>query len=308
MNLSSQDIEAVLRSAPRPIAPMGLKSQLAAQVNLATSAPEKPSATVHAASNWFRRWWPILVPAAASLVCMAVFAVQQLEIRGLKESLRSLSQPPAPEVQPSATTIQSNDIAPALEPEAAEAEEIQRLKTRVQELTDEIARLEQIQIENAHLRQQLAAAPGLTSQELDALAKAREKALSIQCINNLKQFGLAVRIWETDNAEMSPPNVICMSNELSTAKILLCPADTNRVAASNWATFTAANLSYEYLSASATNASAEPMRVLSRCPLHGHIGLCDGSVQGEVARKHPEWLAERDGKLYYKHGTSPTKP
>jgi hypothetical protein len=102
MNLSSQDIEAVLRSAPRPIPPVGLKSQLAAQVNLATSAPEKPSATVHAASHWFRRWWPLLVPAAASLVCMAVFAVQQLEIRGLKESLRALSQPAL--IQPSATT------------------------------------------------------------------------------------------------------------------------------------------------------------------------------------------------------------
>jgi hypothetical protein len=91
-----------------------------------------------------------------------------------------------------------------------------------------------------------------------------------------------------------------MSNELHTAKVLLCPADTNRVAASNWASFTAANLSYDYLSPSATNAvSDEPMRVLLRCPLHGHIGLCDGSVQGEVARKHPEWLVERDGKLYY---------
>jgi hypothetical protein len=43
----------------------------------------------------------------------------------------------------------------------------------------------------------------------------------------------------------------------------------------------------------------EPTRVLSRCPIHGHIGLCDGSVQGELAKNHPDELVEREGKLYY---------
>ena len=89
-----------------------------------------------------------------------------------------------------------------------------------------------------------------------------------------------------------------MSNELNTPKILVCPADTNRPVAKNWETFSTANLSYEYLAPSVANIDLEPLRVLSRCPIHGHIGLCDGSVQSEVTRNHPEWLIERDGKLY----------
>ena len=31
---------------------------------------------------------------------------------------------------------------------------------------------------------------------MDALAEAKEKAQTIACVNNLKQIGLAVRIWK----------------------------------------------------------------------------------------------------------------
>ena len=46
-------------------------------------------------------------------------------------------------------------------------------------------------------------------------------------------------------------------------------------------------------------AIPEPDRVLLRCPIHGSIGLADGSVQMGVAKAHPECLVQRDGKLYY---------
>jgi hypothetical protein len=48
------------------------------------------------------------------------------------------------------------------------------------------------------------------------------------------------------------------------------------------------------------NVGNEPNRVLSRCPIHGNIGLCDGSVQGYIGKKHPDWLVEQNGKLYFK--------
>ncbi len=98
---------------------------------------------------------------------------------------------------------------------------------------------------------------------LPALAKAKQKAHSINCVNNLKQCGLAFRIWEGDNDDKLPMAVSTekggtkefttgadtfrhfqvMSNELSTPKILVCPNDT-RTAANNFIRLSNKNVSY----------------------------------------------------------------
>jgi prepilin-type processing-associated H-X9-DG protein len=87
---------------------------------------------------------------------------------------------------------------------------------------------------------------------------------NINCISNLKQIGLAYRLWEGDNNGKYPMAVsvtnggamelvatgnvaVCfqvMSNELSTPKILLCPEDTRRVRATNFSTLNSSNISY----------------------------------------------------------------
>ena len=87
-----------------------------------------------------------------------------------------------------------------------------------------------------------------------------------QCINNLKQIGLAYLIWANDHNGKYPMqvsmtnggtmeltadgrnawlNFLAMSNELSTPKNLYCPADEDHVLAINWTSgFSAANVSY----------------------------------------------------------------
>jgi hypothetical protein len=175
-----------------------------------------------------------------------------------------------------------------------------RLKGMVSQLQDEISKLKQMRDENQSLRAQLAAPPpGMFShEELDAMAEARAKAERIACVNNLKQIGLAERIWSNDHNHVAPPDFLSMSNELSTPKILVCPADKGREVAATFSTYTSANCSYEYLIAGATNADVEPQRVLARCPIHNTVCLCDGSVQ-QVSTNHPEWFVQRDGKLYF---------
>ena len=86
------------------------------------------------------------------------------------------------------------------------------------------------------------------------------------CVNNLKQVGLAVRIFANDNEDRFPwqvstndggsreylevPNSAfrhfqVMSNELSTPRILVCPEDRKRVWATNWVVgFGNPNVSY----------------------------------------------------------------
>jgi type II secretory pathway pseudopilin PulG len=96
----------------------------------------------------------------------------------------------------------------------------------------------------------------LAAMLLPALAKAKGKAQRINCVNNLKQLGLAYRIWEGDNGDKYPMAVFTinsgadtfryfqvMSNELSTPRILVCPADT-RTAAANFVRLRNQNVSY----------------------------------------------------------------
>src|SRR5271165_1300080 len=44
----------------------------------------------------------------------------------------------------------------------------------------------------------------LAAMLLPALAAAKRKAQKINCVNNLKQVGLAFRIWEGDNGDKYP--------------------------------------------------------------------------------------------------------
>jgi type II secretory pathway pseudopilin PulG len=103
----------------------------------------------------------------------------------------------------------------------------------------------------------------LAAMLIPALVRAKDKSKRIQCINNLKQSGLAFRIWEGDNSDKLPMDVPMakggtkefdtgadtfrhfqvMSNELNTPKILICPADT-RTVANNFVRLKNQNVSY----------------------------------------------------------------
>lgn len=94
-------------------------------------------------------------------------------------------------------------------------------------------------------------------------ASAKSRACRIQCVNNLKAIGFAYRIWEVDHGGEYPMAVpgtnegsmefatginefrhfLVMSNELCTPKILLCPADSERQWATNFAAFGNSNIS-----------------------------------------------------------------
>jgi len=86
----------------------------------------------------------------------------------------------------------------------------------------------------------------------------------INCVSNLKQVGLAARMWSNDNGEKYPwqvststngtlelingpnvsPHFLSMSNELNTPRILACPTDVKRTRVAHWSELNDQHLSY----------------------------------------------------------------
>jgi hypothetical protein len=106
----------------------------------------------------------------------------------------------------------------------------------------------------------------------------KRKAVIISCVNNLKQLGLAYKIWGGDNNDHYPMEVSVtnggtmelintpdawrtfqvMSNELSTPKVIYCAADSLRASyATNWGDDLKNKISYFIgFDATGTNAAA----------------------------------------------------
>ena len=90
---------------------------------------------------------------------------------------------------------------------------------------------------------------------IPALARQRAKSSRVQCVNNLKNLGLALRIFSTDSSIVRPWQVStneggskeflqdsslawrhfrAMSNELSTPRIARCPNDLTGIQPATW--------------------------------------------------------------------------
>ena len=100
---------------------------------------------------------------------------------------------------------------------------------------------------------------------LPALAQAKSRAQRIKCVSNLKQIGLAMRLWSNDNDAKYPwrvdqsegggkPNgtdnakvhfqFSLASNELVTPKVITCPSDKGRMPSADFGTIGISNVSY----------------------------------------------------------------
>jgi hypothetical protein len=68
----------------------------------------------------------------------------------------------------------------------------------------------------------------LAAMLLPALAKAKERAQTINCVNNVKQLVLGVRVYAVDHNDMLPTAATwcdTIQNNVGAAKVFQCPAD-----------------------------------------------------------------------------------
>jgi prepilin-type processing-associated H-X9-DG protein len=150
-----------------------------------------------------------------------------------------------------------------------------------------------------------------------------KKSPATACVNNLKQIGLAFRIYANDHNDLYPMQIpddqggaedsvergdivrvfLVLSNELSVPKTVICPADT-RVAATNWNVLGSANISY-FIGLDAVDTRPNMVlagdRHLKRDgrPLSGIVALGTNSSLTWADQRHQELgnIAMADGSV-----------
>jgi hypothetical protein len=211
-------------------------------------------------------------------------ARQRNELEAVQASATELA-----ELQQQLQDLQKK-TAPPSDSADANALELARLRNEVSQLrkqTGDLATLRAQAAEAAQLRGRLAAATqDLAKAEIqlaqavkispEELQQAKSEAQAIACINNLKQIGLAARIYAADHNNVFPPDFITMKNELNSPKILFCPGDPTAVRVGDWSQLDPALISYRFLNPGGNET--DPTKQLTTCPIHGHVGLSDGSV------------------------------
>ena len=181
----------------------------------------------------------------------------------------------------------------------------------------------------------------LAAMLLPALAAAKKKAQKISCTNNVKQVGLAIKIWQGDNQDKAPMAVssgsggaseflahvgataakfdpgmvfMVMSNELSTPKTVYCPSDNFHTNTTVWGFTTVVcapiaaggpstdkGSSSYFISGDATDS--DPQQIVS-----GDYNLGTVSTSGNAAATYPMGNTTATARSVTSSGTGSTGP
>ena len=292
-------IERILFRAHSPAVPPDLLKRLQAGIVLPSAKSE-----VRKNREWqnpLRRWFPALAFSLLLLSCAIMIAVQanwsaelKRENKTLQASTANLAQLREQHAAFEKAAAQQDELAELQK----DNQELHTLQAEVAQLSNLPAQIERLQRENQQLTAALTAPAPASGANFfdDALNEAKQRAERIQCVNNLKQVGLAMRVWAGDNGEKYPTSLVVMSNELSTVKILICPSDTARkdYTKLSFSQFQDSMTSYQFLTQ--VDDDSHPDCVTAFCPIHHNYLFADGSVQ----MINPEnWReVKKDGRLY----------
>jgi len=157
----------------------------------------------------------------------------------------------------------------------------------------------------------------LAAMLLPALAAAKKKAQKISCVNNLKQVGLAFRVWGGDNGDRYPMAIgfatggasenvrhgttaagklnpiqpfMVMSNELSTPKVTYCPSDSYQPIAPTVFNYVIGTAPVNYNPCTAPTATAAASTISAG-------GACSYFVNGDATESDPQMIIIGDRNI-----------
>src|ERR1700704_1027192 len=125
----------------------------------------------------------------------------------------------------------------------------------------------------------LSALPATQAEVIDwptASDLARQRATTVNCVNNLKQILWAAESWSYDHAGQFPSSFQTFSNYLASPAVLFCPADLSRPAVTNWTNFDWSQIGYQWIPQPNWN---NPEPVCCRCFVHENVVFVGGYAQ-----------------------------
>ena len=281
MNNSNERTEQLLRKSPRLAVPANLLATLKAEIRLPSG--ETRSQVQSHTPSLLRRWLPALAFTVWLMACLIILAVQTnvlTRLRTENQALRAANS----EIQkatPSAAELNQQQAGNNdLEKLRADNLEVQKLRWEVTQLQEQLRELEILRAQNQQLLSELKSRPGQPPQPgQDFFTVAKQRSSSINCISNLKQIGLAARMWANDHGDMLAADYESLKAYLGSSKVLYCPESEGTV-------------QYEIVSPGISELDATV--VYARCPTHGHVVLADGSAHQLGDRK---LTVRTDGKV-----------
>ncbi len=125
-----------------------------------------------------------------------------------------------------------------------------------------------------------------TPEEIAAAKPPLDRAGQVQqCLRNLKEVGLAVRIYSLDNSGKMPDGFLSITNEITNPSKVICPSDASRAdilpmtIPQRWTEIAKRGSSYTLDWAGKDSAEKAGGDVMIKCSVHGNICTFDGNVQ-----------------------------
>lgn len=279
MNEDNRKIESALRQAPRPAAPDDLLDSLVSDSSAAMRSYQQHTAIrpVGLLGTWIPRLgFALIFTLAAAFITAQTNRYPSKQ--AAEEALREAETKRDQLVKEKAQRVALRGRLEYLNRLKQQQKEVSQLRDEKESLVALVDESKQLEVDNQRLQEDLLKFASANDYLVrDPLGEAREKAKQTMCTNNLKQLALAYQITKSEGS--GAKNIYDLVPHVGGTGIpFYCPSDTDKepVSRETPSEIGPENISYQFKLNAPQNATTSTIVV--QCPVHGSVGLFDGSV------------------------------